>query len=72
MKFSLQSHSINSNSAHPQVDIRNHIWENEMPFPDRSDASHFAQWWDYSGYSVMLWLTFLSSEKFQLKFSHLI
>lgn len=43
MKFSLQSHSINSNSAHPQVDIHNHIWENEMPFPDRSDASHFAQ-----------------------------
>lgn len=37
-KFFLQSHSINSNSAHPQVDIHNHIWENEIPFSDSSDA----------------------------------
>lgn len=35
MKF---CHSINSNSAHSQVDIHNRIWENELPFSDSSDA----------------------------------
>lgn len=39
MKFSLQSYSVNSNSAHPKVDIYNYIWKNEISLSDVSDVS---------------------------------
>lgn len=38
MKFSLQSHSINSTSVHPQADSHNHTWEKEIPYSAGSDA----------------------------------
>lgn len=39
MKFSLQSYLVSSNSAHPQVDIYDCIWKNEIPHFDFSDVS---------------------------------